>query len=186
MSCFFKLSRRAGWLVGKSDFNENPVVSQDFDFDFDLGFVNDVAEETKINDSKDYMENVKNIKEPYENIDDDTEGTKDNDSMKDDIKEIHVKVYTSVEFTNLEPFLSDVEVKSIDSIMKSRDHLRRNVTAITYGDLRSFKEVSGEFRHFLSIVLDVDTSRLWEGARSYIFNNLGRDSWTVGNGTQVR
>ena len=28
----------AGWVVGKSDFNENPVVS--LDLDFDLGFVN--------------------------------------------------------------------------------------------------------------------------------------------------
>ena len=27
----------AGWVVGKSDFNENPVVS--LDLDFDLGFV---------------------------------------------------------------------------------------------------------------------------------------------------
>ena len=30
----------AGWVVGKSDFNENPVVSPDLDLDFDLGFVN--------------------------------------------------------------------------------------------------------------------------------------------------
>ena len=31
----------AGWVVGKSDFNENPVVSLDLDLDldFDLGFV---------------------------------------------------------------------------------------------------------------------------------------------------
>ena len=29
-----------GWVVGKSDFNENPVVSLDLDLDFDLGFVN--------------------------------------------------------------------------------------------------------------------------------------------------
>ena len=31
----------AGWVVGKSDFNENPVVSLDLDWDldFDLGFV---------------------------------------------------------------------------------------------------------------------------------------------------
>ena len=28
----------AGWLVGNFDFNENPVVH--LDFDFDLGFVN--------------------------------------------------------------------------------------------------------------------------------------------------
>ena len=37
-----KLSRVVGWLgvgvVGKTDFNENPVVS--LDLDFDLGFVN--------------------------------------------------------------------------------------------------------------------------------------------------
>ena len=26
----------AGWLVGKSDFNENPVVSLDLDLDFGL------------------------------------------------------------------------------------------------------------------------------------------------------
>ena len=30
----------AGWVVRKSDFNENPVVSLDFNLDFDLGFVN--------------------------------------------------------------------------------------------------------------------------------------------------
>ena len=27
-------------MVGKSDFNENPVVSLDLDLDLDLGFVN--------------------------------------------------------------------------------------------------------------------------------------------------
>ena len=29
----------AGWVVGESDFNENPFASLDFDLDFDLGFV---------------------------------------------------------------------------------------------------------------------------------------------------
>ena len=37
---FLKLFRLAGWvagwLVGKSDFNENPVVSPDLDLDFGL------------------------------------------------------------------------------------------------------------------------------------------------------
>ena len=28
--------RPAGWVVGKSDFNENPVVSLDLDLDFGL------------------------------------------------------------------------------------------------------------------------------------------------------
>ena len=40
VSCCFE-TFRAGWVagvVGKSDFNENPVVS--LDLDFDLGFVN--------------------------------------------------------------------------------------------------------------------------------------------------
>ena len=43
LSCFFKTfpgGWLAGWVVGKSDFNENPVVSLDLDLDFDLGFVN--------------------------------------------------------------------------------------------------------------------------------------------------
>ena len=33
LSCFFE-TFPAGWVVGKSDFNENPVVSLDFDLDF--------------------------------------------------------------------------------------------------------------------------------------------------------
>ena len=39
LSCFFETFPGgwvAGWVVGKSDFNENPVVSLDFDFDFGL------------------------------------------------------------------------------------------------------------------------------------------------------
>ena len=39
LSCFFETFPGgwvAGWLVGKSDFNENPVVSLDLDLDFGL------------------------------------------------------------------------------------------------------------------------------------------------------
>ena len=32
--------RSAGWLVGKSDFYENLVVSPELNLDLDLGFVN--------------------------------------------------------------------------------------------------------------------------------------------------
>ena len=35
-----------GWVVGKSDFNENPVVS--LDLDFDLGFVNKMFQKTDL------------------------------------------------------------------------------------------------------------------------------------------
>ena len=38
VSCFFETSCVVGRVVGKFDFNENPVVS--LDLDFDLGFVN--------------------------------------------------------------------------------------------------------------------------------------------------
>ena len=38
VSCFFETFPGGwGWMVGKSDFNENPVVSLDLDLDFDLG-----------------------------------------------------------------------------------------------------------------------------------------------------
>ena len=39
MSCFFETFPAGwvgGWVVGKSDFNENPVVSPDLDLDFGL------------------------------------------------------------------------------------------------------------------------------------------------------
>ena len=38
VSCLFE-TFPGGWVGGKSDFNENPVVSLDLDLDFDLGFV---------------------------------------------------------------------------------------------------------------------------------------------------
>ena len=97
-----------------------------------------------------------------------------------------VKVYACVEFTSLEPLLGNADVESVDSILKSREHLRRNISYVTYGALQTFKQHSGEFIHCLSITMDVDTSRLWEGARSYVFHHLGKDSWTIGNGTKTR
>ena len=39
LSCFFETfagGGGGGWVVGKSDFNENPVVSLDLDLDFGL------------------------------------------------------------------------------------------------------------------------------------------------------
>ena len=48
-----------GWVVGKSNLNENPVVSPDLDLDFDLGFVNVKPEPWTLNDLDWILKNLK-------------------------------------------------------------------------------------------------------------------------------
>ena len=93
------------------------------------------------------------------------------------------KVYVTAEFLNHESQLSEVDVKSLKSVLKSRDHLCRNVTSITYGPVKTYRENSQSFKHYMPFLMEVDVSKLWENPRSYIYHHLGRDTWTFSNGT---
>ena len=64
-----KLSRVAGWLgvVGKSDFNENPVVS--LDLDFDLGFVKTAIRFENFSGGDGWLEKHILMKSPFISLD---------------------------------------------------------------------------------------------------------------------
>ena len=69
--------------------------------------------------------------------------------------------------------------------MHRNDHLRKNVKNIEIGECRTFKGSSGNsFDHDIWIKLKVDSSQLWESARSYIWKHLGQE-WKLGDGTSV-
>ena len=95
------------------------------------------------------------------------------------------KVYVTAEFINQECQLDETDIKSLKNVLRSRDHLCRNVISITYGPVQTYREKSGLFKHYMQFIMDVDVSQLWENPRSYIYHHLGRDTWTFSNGTNL-
>lgn len=80
--------------------------------------------------------------------------------------------------------LTEEEFRSLGKIIQSKDHLVNNIENIEYSYL-STKEFRTKFKHTVGLVIFVKTCNLWEGARSYIWKHLGRDTWSLNNGSEV-
>ena len=129
-----------------------------------------------------------NEKVPVENV---TDG-KNNECEASTRSEVMIKVetniqkvYATVEFTGLKQKLSNADVDGLLYILRSKDHLRRNIKSVEEGTL-TLRNQDDRVVHSLPLVLDVETTYLWESPRSYIFHHLGRDSWTLGDGTVMK
>ena len=73
---------------------------------------------------------------------------------------------------------------SLAKILGNKDHLVNNIANFEYSYLSS-KELRSKFKHTVGLVIFVKTCNLWEGGRSYIWKHLGRDTWTLRNGSEV-
>ena len=80
--------------------------------------------------------------------------------------------------------LTDEEFRSLTKILRNKDHLINNIANIEYSHL-STKELRGKFKHTVGLVIFVKTCNLWEGARNYLWKHIGRDTWTLRNGTEI-
>jgi len=80
--------------------------------------------------------------------------------------------------------LTEEEFSSLAKIIQSKDHLVNNIANIEYSYL-STKEFRTKFKHTVGLVIFVKTCNLWEGARSYIWKHLGRDTWSLNNGSEI-
>ena len=80
--------------------------------------------------------------------------------------------------------LTNEDIGSLAKILGSKDHLVNNVANFEYSYL-STKELRSKFKHTIGLVIFVKTCNLWEGARSYLWKHLGRDTWTLRNGSVV-
>ena len=80
--------------------------------------------------------------------------------------------------------LTNDDVQAIIKILTSKDHLANNIANIEYAYLSS-REFRKNFKHTVGLAISVRTSNLWEGARSYIWKHIGRDTWTLRNGAEV-
>ena len=80
--------------------------------------------------------------------------------------------------------LTNDERNAIVKIVRSKDHLTMNIEHVDYTYLSS-RELRSKYKHTVGLTISVKTCNLWEGARSYIWKHLGRDTWTLGNGAEV-
>ena len=80
--------------------------------------------------------------------------------------------------------LTNEDISSIVKILRNKEHLASNIVNIEYSYL-STREFRQKFKHTVGLAIFVKTRNLWEGARSYIFRHIGRDTWTLRNGSEV-
>ena len=82
--------------------------------------------------------------------------------------------------------VTNVQLNALLSIIRSKEHLSRNITSVNIGLVQTYQLGRGKFEHLLQIMIHVNTANLWENARSYIFHHLGRDIWNLRDGTEVK
>ena len=80
---------------------------------------------------------------------------------------------------------SNEEWESLKRFITSKEHLQKNVENITFCSTKSSEMCGGVCKHFVNIELAVKTKNLWETPRSYIWRNIGQDSWNRGNGSII-
>ena len=98
-----------------------------------------------------------------------------------------INVYSKVNFDCCpNDKLSSSDLKTFEGILFRHEHLRRNIKKVEYGHYSTRKDSNdGLFTHVLDMRLVVDTTRLWETGRSYIWKFTGQDEWKLANGTMV-
>ena len=133
-----------------------------------------------------------------------TEETKLNDVEKATIEEKeNSKIGDKVnQFeTESKPFISAVETvfattvirktqssqvsNALLSIIRSKEHLNRNIVSVNLGSVQSYQLQCGKFEHLVQVMIYVNTASLWESSRSYLFHHLGRDTWNLRDGTEI-
>ena len=98
-----------------------------------------------------------------------------------------VTVYATAVFGNSsKDRVTEAEIGALSSVLRSKDHLCRNIKYIDYRNIRTtYLENLRKYEHSLQVEMDVDTANLWENARSYLYHHLGKDSWTLGDETNM-
>ena len=106
-------------------------------------------------------------------------------SKKEELPEVATIFATAVITNSKSSQVTSADIGALSSILKSKDHLCRNISYLNYGNLRAFRLDNGNYEHSVQIEIDVKTSNLWESARSYIFHHLGRDVWTLNDDARI-
>ena len=75
--------------------------------------------------------------------------------------------------------------KAVWGIVDSKDHIKRNVGQIRVVNVRSTEDINGKFRHELQMTFTVNSSRLWDSPRCYLWKHLGNSEWKLPDSSRV-
>ena len=81
--------------------------------------------------------------------------------------------------------VTNSDVNYLLRIIRSKEHLNQNILSVDLGSVQSFREDGSKFEHKVQVMVHVKTINLWENSRSYIYHHLGKDIWTLRDGTEV-
>ena len=99
--------------------------------------------------------------------------------------EITTIIATAVISNSNSSQVTTANIGDLSYILKSKDHLCRNISYLNFQNFRTFRLNNGNYEHSVQIEIGVRTGNLWESARSYIFHHLGRDTWTLNDGARI-
>ena len=99
---------------------------------------------------------------------------------------IKVEVSATAVFENSQnERLSREEIKSLEAVLLSKNHLKENILKLEEGQETNRRNKQGLFKHTLELRILVNTEKLWESARTYIWRNLGQNEWRKPNGAKL-
>ena len=76
-------------------------------------------------------------------------------------------------------------IKPLCAIIDSKDHIRRNVCKIKFGNVKTEKLENSRFKHEMEVTFRVKTQNLWENARSYLRKHFGGSNCKLQDGTEL-
>ena len=126
---------------------------------------------TEENHEQDEVDGGENAEIPFPKV--------DNDSRT-------ALIYGTVVFDNSPSHkLQQQNIDKLGNIIRSKDHLPKNIVTISFGDHRSWTLQDSRFKHEIPIMFRVNTSNLWQSARTYIWKHLGTSTWNLQDGTRI-
>ena len=97
-----------------------------------------------------------------------------------------VKVHATGLFENCpDPCLSDEYFLSLQKFILSESHLQNNISDVKMAAVSSRQTSPMVYTHTVSVEITVNTEKLWEPPRAYIYKHLGKSEWLRGNKTRI-
>ena len=138
--------------------------------------------------NEEFKNEVKVLPENINKVENDIKAGNDEKSFENKVAMIPPidTIYATAIISNVQECqVTSVHLQGLRSIFLSKDHLSRNVSNWNHGRHQVYRLNSGKYELALQLVIEVETTNLWESSRSYLFHHLGRDRWTLSDGSTI-
>ena len=167
---------------------EDKVEIQEVEAEVEVEVDNEKSSKILDDSGKDVHEDSNGIEEVKED-ENEAEIGPTNEKAEDTTSEEHPAVVvvfaTAVIENSPTEDLSQSEIKNLQTLVFRENHLKTNILKLEIGEYFTHRLRNSHFKHTLELKLFVGTTRLWEGARSYIWRHFGQSEWSNGKGGRV-